>query len=225
MLLNSTLVSADGHQLGAHLAQPAAQPRGGLVVLQEIFGVNHHIRSVCDRFAEAGFAAIAPALFDRQERQFESGYTPDDVTRALGFVQTIDLDLLLADTKAAIDEVARFGPVGVVGFCLGGSLAYLSAARLDGVSAAVGYYGGLIAQHADETPRVPTMLHFGELDKSVPPSHEATVRQKQPQVETHLYAGAAHGFNCDERAAYHPEAARLAWERTLGFLNKHLTGK
>ncbi|HVV93491.1 MAG TPA: dienelactone hydrolase family protein [Hyphomicrobiales bacterium] len=211
---NVTLTAADGHTLGAYRADPAGPPKGAVVVVQEIFGVNSHIRSVCDRFAADGYVAIAPALFDRQERGFESGYTPEDVQKARRFTAKIDMDAYLRDVAAARDAVKAAGPVAVVGFCLGGSVAFAAATRLDGIAAAVGYYGGRIAAIADETPKVPTLLHFGDQDQSIPLADVETVRAKRPDVEIHVYH-AGHGFNCDARASYEPESARIAWGRTM----------
>lgn len=219
---NITLTAADGHTLGAYRADPGGTPKGGIVVVQEIFGVNAHIREVCDRFAEAGYAAIAPALFDRQEPGFESGYSPEEVQKAKRFVENPDMDAYLRDTAAARDVLAATGPVAVVGFCLGGSIAFLSATRLDGITAAVGYYGGRIAAVADEKPNCPVMLHFGEQDQSIPMSDVETIRDKRPDVETYTYP-AGHGFNCDHRSAYAPESAKLSWQRTMEFLDSLMT--
>lgn len=217
-----TLTAQDGHRLGAYRADPKGAAKGGLVVLQEIFGVNHHIRSVCDRLAAEGYLAIAPALFDRTQRDFQSGYSPEEVAVARGFIASPDMDAMLRDTKAAIDTAAEAGPVGIVGFCLGGSLAFLAATRLDGIKAAVGYYGGRIAKAADEVPRVPVQLHFGEKDSGIPLSDVAIVQDKRKDCETFIYEGAQHGFNCDERASFDAASAKLAWTRTLGFFASHL---
>lgn len=151
-----TLTAADGFELGAYRADPQGTPRGGLVVVQEIFGVNTHIRSMCDRYAALGYAAVAPAVFDRQVRDFECGYSAEDVAEARKFLADIDIDAMLADTGAAVGALAGTGKIGVVGYCLGGSISFLAATRLDGIAAAVGYYGGLITKHADETPKVDT---------------------------------------------------------------------
>ena len=163
-----TLTSKDGFQLGAYKAEPEGKPRGAIVVIQEIFGVNHHIRSVTDRYAQLGYVAIAPALFDRGEKNFQSGYDGAAMDKARGLVGKISLDDRLADTQAAIDAVKSAGKVAVLGYCMGGSIAFLSATRLNGVSAGVGYYGGQIAQFASEKPKAPIMLHFGEKDQSIP---------------------------------------------------------
>jgi carboxymethylenebutenolidase len=219
-----TLTASDKFQLGAYRADPAETPKGGVVVIQEIFGVNSHIRSVCDRLAAAGYVAVAPALFDRQQPNFESGYTPDEVTNARKFIATPDFDAMLRDTQAAIDEMRSAGPVGIVGFCLGGSIAFLSATRLGGLKAAVGFYGGAIAKNADETPKCPVQLHFGEKDAGIPLSDVDIIKQKRPDVEVYVYPDAGHGFHCDERGAYHETSAKLAWQRALEFLGKHMKG-
>jgi carboxymethylenebutenolidase len=217
-----TLSAADKHQLGAYRADPQGKPKGAIVVIQEIFGVNTHIRSVCDRFADEGYAAIAPALFDRQQRDFQSGYSPDEVANARKFIASPDWAAMLADTQAAIGEVKSAGPVAVVGFCMGGTVAFLAATRLDGVKAAVCYYGGRIVAFADEKPRCPTQMHFGEKDQGIPMSDVEIIRQKRPDCEIHTYPEAGHGFHCDERASYHAPSAAQAWERTTAFLGKHL---
>ena len=217
------LTASDGFQLGGYRADPATAPKAALVVIQEIFGVNHHIRNVCDRFANAGYVAVAPAIFDRIERDFQSGYSPDEVAVARKFVANPDWTAMLRDVQAAIDSVKSVGPVGIVGFCLGGSVAYAAATKLTGLSAAVGYYGGAIVRFADDNPGVPMMLHFGEKDAGIPVSDVETIRAKQPDLEVHVYPGAQHGFSCDERASYDKASADIAWQRTLAFFAKHLT--
>jgi carboxymethylenebutenolidase len=217
-----TLTSADKFQLGAYRADPQGRAKGAIVVVQEIFGVNTHIRSVCDRFAAEGYAAIAPALFDRQQRDFQSGYTPDEVAHARTFIANPDWALMAKDTQAAIDAVKAVGPVGVVGFCMGGSIAFLAATRLDGVKAAVCYYGGKIVAFADEKPHCPTQMHFGALDQGIPLTDVEVIKQKRPDCEVFIYPDAGHGFHCDERASYHAPSAAEAWGRTIAFLGKHL---
>jgi carboxymethylenebutenolidase len=216
------LKASDGFQLGGYRAEPAGAPKGGVVVIQEIFGVNHHIRSICDRLASAGYVAVAPSIFDRIEPNFQSGYTPDEVAVARKFVANPDYPAMLLDTQAAIDAVKDAGPVGIVGFCLGGSVAYAAATKLSGLSAAIGYYGGAIARIADDKPKVPTQLHFGEKDSGIPLSDVDTIKAKRPDVEVHVYPGAQHGFNCDERASYDKASADIAWPRSLDFFAKHL---
>ena len=217
-----SLTAADKHQLGAYRADPKGAPKGAVVVVQEIFGVNSHIRSVCDRFAGEGYVAVAPALFDRQERNFESGYSPDEIANARKFVANPDWAAMLRDVQAATAEVKWAGPVAVVGFCMGGTVAFLAATRLDGLSAAVCYYGGRIAAFADEQPRCPVQMHFGDQDQSIPMSDVETIKQKRPDCEIHVYPGAGHGFHCDERGSFNEQSAKTAWQRTTAFLQKHM---
>ena len=216
------LTASDGFQLGAYRADPAGPAKAAVVVIQEIFGVNSHIRAVCDRFAAKGYVAIAPAIFDRIEPNFQSGYSPEEVAVARKFVTAPDFDAFLRDTQAAVDAAAPAGPVGVIGYCLGGSVAFLAATRLRGLKAAIGYYGGAIARFADEVPKVPVQLHFGEKDTGIPLDSVETVRGKRPEIEIHVYADAQHGFGCDERASYHKPSAELAATRSLAFFAEHL---
>jgi carboxymethylenebutenolidase len=216
------LTASDKFQLGAYRADPAGSPKGAIVVIQEIFGVNHHIRSVCDRLAAEGYVAVAPSIFDRLEPNFQSGYSPDEVANARKFVANPDFPAMLRDTEAAIDSVQSVGPVGIVGFCLGGSIAYAAATKLSGLKAAVGYYGGAIVRFADDKPKVPTELHFGEKDAGIPLSDVEAIKAKRPEVEIYIYPGAQHGFHCDERASYDKKSAEIAWPRTLEFFRKHL---
>ncbi len=220
-----SLTAADKHTLGAYRADPKAAPKGAIVVIQEIFGVNHHIRGVCDRFADEGYVAVAPALFDRSEPNFECGYSPDEIANARKFVANPDWNAMLRDTEAAINEVKAVGPVGIVGFCMGGTIAFVSATRLSGLSAAVAYYGGRIVAFADEKPRCPVQMHFGETDQSIPLSDVETIKQKRPDCEIYVYKTAGHGFHCDERASYDAGSAKIAWERTQAFLTKHMAKK
>jgi carboxymethylenebutenolidase len=216
------LKASDNFELGGYRAQPSGTPKGAVVVIQEIFGVNHHIRSVCDRLADEGYVAIAPAIFDRIEPDFTSGYSPDEIAVARKFVANPDWPAMLRDTQAAIDAVRSIGPVGIIGFCLGGSIAYAAATKLSGLSAAIGYYGGAIARFADDKPEVPTQLHFGEKDAGIPLSDVETIKAKRPEVEVFIYAGAQHGFHCDERASYDQTSADIAWPRSMAFLAAHL---
>ena len=217
-----TLTASDNFQLSGYRAEPTTAPRAAVVVIQEIFGVNHHIRAICDRLAGEGYVAIAPAIFDRVERNFQSGYSPDEVAVARKFVANPDWAAMLRDSQAAIDSVVNVGPVGIIGFCLGGSIAYAAATKLSGLSAAIGYYGGAIVRFADDKPKVPTELHFGEKDAGIPLSDIETIRAKRPDVEVFTYPGAQHGFHCDERPSYDKASADIAWPRSLGFLAKHL---
>jgi carboxymethylenebutenolidase len=217
-----TLTAADQHRLGAYRADPKGAAKGGIVVIQEIFGVNRHIRAVCDRLANEGYRAAAPALFDRSEPNFECGYTPDEIANARKFVTNPDFPAMLRDTQAAIDVLKKEGPVAILGFCMGGTVAFLAACEANGLSAAVCYYGGHIVKMADKRPKCPTQLHFGDKDASIPMSDVETIRSKRPECEVYIYPGAGHGFNCDERGSYNEAAAKLAWQRSLEFLGKHV---
>ncbi|MGJ4931094.1 dienelactone hydrolase family protein [Bradyrhizobium sp. HKCCYLS2038] len=216
------LTASDGFQLGAYRADPAGTAKGALVVIQEIFGVNHHIRNICDRLAAEGYVAIAPAIFDRVEPDFTSGYSPDEIAVARKFVANPDWPAMLRDTQAAIDAVKSVGPVGIIGFCLGGSIAYAAATKLTGLKAAIGYYGGAVVRFAEDKPTVPTQLHFGEKDAGIPLTDVETIKAKRPDVEVLVYPGAQHGFGCDERASYDKPSSDLAWTRSLAFFAQHL---
>ncbi len=217
-----TLTAEDSHTLAGYRADPAGKPRAGIVVIQEIFGVNQHIRKVTDGFAAEGYAALAPAIFDRVQRDFEIGYAPSDVETGRATRGKIQLDDMVADVRAAVKALQAEGlKVGVVGYCLGGTLAWLAATRIDGVAAAVCYYGGGIAASASERPRCPVLIHWGETDASIPPDHWETVKKAHPTVPAHVYP-AGHGFNCDERGSWHAESAALAKKRTLDFFREHL---
>jgi carboxymethylenebutenolidase len=210
------LTASDGHRLAAYESRPE-QATAAIVIAQEIFGLNPHIRSVVDRYAALGFHAIAPALFDRVERGIELGYTSDDVARGRDIRTAIEWDVTMLDIAAAVAHVASTGPVATIGYCWGGSLAWLSASKLP-VATAVGYYGGQITQFLDRAPRCPVQLHFGALDAAIPLDGVAKIAEQYPDVEIHVYDEADHGFNCDVRATYHPASAALALERTLAFL-------
>jgi len=217
-----TLTAEDGHKLAAYRVAPKGTPRGGLVVIQEIFGVNSHIKRVTDGFAADGYVALAPAIFDRVERDFAIGYKPEDIERGRGVRGKLPIEDAVKDVRAAVKALAAEQlKVGVVGYCFGGTLAWLAATRIDGVACAVGYYGGGIADTAAEKPRCPVLLHWGETDQSIPPEHHARVRTAHPDLPMHVYP-AGHGFNCDERASYHEPSAKLARQRTLEFFAKHL---
>ena len=217
-----SLTASDGFKLGACRADPPGSPKGGLVVIQEIFGVNHHIRNVCDRFAAEGYAAVAPAVFDRITPNFESGYTPEEVEHARTFVPKIDWAALLRDVAAAVDSVKDAGKVGIVGYCLGGSVAFAAACELDSLACAIGYYGGQIAKNVDLKPKVPTLLHFGDQDQSIPMSDVELIKQKRPDCEIYVYQGAGHGFACDERGSYNEAANKTAWDRTVAWSGKYV---
>jgi carboxymethylenebutenolidase len=215
------LTAADGHELPAYRTTAAGGARGQLVVLQEFFGLNDHIRSVANRFAALGYDAIAPGLSDRAERGAEFGYDPAGIAAGHALRARIPIEDSLRDVQAAIDFVKRSGKVGVVGYCWGGSLAFFAATRLRDLVCAVGYYGSQILAGAHEVPRVPTMLHFGDIDASIPLGDVEKIRQSRPDVAIHVYPG-RHGFNCDARANYEPASAQIALGRTLEFLWRHV---
>lgn len=215
------LKASDGFLLSGYRADPAGEAKGGLVVIQEIFGVNHHIRTVCDRFAAQGYAAVAPAMFDRAQADVELGYSKADMEQGVKLRAAIKLEDSLKDVQAAIDALQPAGKVGIVGYCWGGSLAFLAAARLSGLACAVGYYGGMIAAHKDERPRVPTILHFGEKDQGIPMTDVEKVKAARPEVKVYTWP-AGHGFSCDERGAFEPQSHEQALKVTLAFFRQNL---
>ena len=217
-----TLEAKDGHSLGAYLATPASDSKGGVVVLQEIFGVNAHIRDVCDRYAAQGFHALAPALYDRSSvRNAELDYTKEDVQRGRALREEFSWDDTMHDIQAAIDVLTRsVDKVATVGYCWGGTIAFLSATRLP-VAGAVVYYGGQIIPYVHEQAKAPLLMHFGAKDASIPPEMVQQIREAHPQADIHVYE-ADHGFNCDRRGSYDEKAATLAGERTLAFFEKVL---
>jgi carboxymethylenebutenolidase len=214
------LSASDGHDPGAYLARPQGSPRAGLVVCQEIFGVNAHIRQVTDGFAAEGYLAVAPALFDRIGRGVELAYDEAGVARGRELRTAIAWETVMRDVDAAAEAVRAGAGVAVVGYCWGGSLAWLAACRLD-VQAAAGYYGGQVHEHRGETPGCPVMLHFGDQDPIIPGGDVAEIGSLHPEVQIYTYP-AGHGFNCDARGNFDQAAAGLALERTLAFLAEHL---
>jgi Dienelactone hydrolase and related enzymes len=216
------LTAADGHVLTAWRADPAPPTKGSVVVIQEVFGVNAHIRDVCDRFAAAGYTAIAPALFDRLEHGVELGYDEAGITAGRGFVGRLGWETPVLDVDAAARSLRADGRVAVVGYCWGGTIAWLAACRLQ-LACAVPYYGRQIIDFAAEKPRCPVIMHFGGEDPLIPRETVAAVQAAHPEIPIYLYEGAGHGFNCDRRADYRPEAAALALERTMAFYATHLS--
>lgn len=212
----------DGFSLGAYQAQPQGAARGAVVVIQEIFGVNEHIREVVDGFAAEGYYTIAPQIFDRVEPGLELGYDEADLGRGVEVAfRKLDHDGALQDVQAAIDAASAHGKVGVVGYCFGGLLSWRAACRSDGLAAAVVYYGGGVAGEAQAQALCPVMMHFGEKDAHIPLSDVARIEAAQPEAQVFVYP-ADHGFNCDHRASYDAEAAALAKQRTLKFFAGHL---
>lgn len=220
----TTLMARDGHEYNAWLAAPDGAARGAVVICQEIFGVNRHIRSVADGYAAAGYVTIAPCLFDRIRRGIELGYSEQEVREGRGYRLQIPDDKALLDIAASINVIKHAGRVAVIGYCWGGTLAYLAACELP-ISCAVSYYGGQIAkQHLGKSPRRPVLYHFGEQDPHIPASDIAKIRAADPTGIIHVYP-ADHAFNCDERGTYDPASAQLARERTLAFLVAQLEKK
>ena len=215
------LTANDGHRLAAYEAMPQGSARGALVVVQEIFGVNAHIRGVADGYAADGYHVIAPALFDRVRPGIELGYTDADIAEGRKIRGDVSFDQALADVDAAKLALGGSGKVGIVGYCWGGTVTWLAASRLDGFSAAASYYGGGIGQFASEHPRCPTLCHFGEKDHAIPLQEVEAVRRENPDVQVFMYP-AGHGFNCEARGSFDANAAALARRRTLEFFGKHL---
>jgi carboxymethylenebutenolidase len=221
-----TLTAADGFAFPAYVAEPAGKPKGAIVLLQEIFGVNSHIRSVADGYAADGYRVVAPATFHRVKPGVELGYSEADMGEGFGLktaVEALPAPGVMQDIQAAIVEASRAGKVAIVGYCWGGLLTWRSACTLEGLSAAVPYYGGGMTAGDDATrlPRVPVLAHFGDQDHWIPLDSVEAFRKAQPQVEVHVYA-ANHGFNCDQRGSYNEAAATLARQRTLAFFAQHL---
>jgi carboxymethylenebutenolidase len=222
------LTSSDGFTFPAYVAMPAGRPRGAVVVLQEIFGVNAHIRAVADGYAAAGYVAVAPATFHRVQAGVELGYAEADMQTGFALktaVEALPAPGVMADIQAAIDHAAQVGggKVAVLGYCWGGLLSWRSACTLTGLAAAVPYYGGGVTTETEaaRTPRCPVMAHFGDQDHWIPLDTVEAFRARQPGVQVHVYA-ANHGFNCDQRGAFDAAAAQLARERTLAFLAQHV---
>ena len=215
------LTAGDGFKLAAYRADPEGKPRGGLVVAQEIFGINSHIRSLCDGFAADGYFAIAPALFDRYDRGFEVGYKPDDIAKGRELKAKAHIDAALKDVSAARDLAAAAGKVGIVGYCWGGYVAWMAASRLDRFACAIPYYGGGMLEATVERPRCPVIAHFGERDTGIPIDGVRKFAAAHPEIQVYTYA-ADHGFNCDQRGSYDAASAKLARSRTLAFLQQHV---
>ncbi len=214
------LTAADGHTLSAYVAGPANATRG-IVVIQEIFGVNHHMRDMADRFAALGYAVVTPALFDRAERGVELGYTPDDIAKGRDYRMKLTDAQVMADVEAAAKHLAG-KKLGIVGYCFGGTVAWWGSTRGKSFAAASCWYGGGIAGTKDESMSCPVQMHFGEKDGSIPMTDVDAIRAAQPKAESHVYMGAQHGFGCDERGSYSKPDYDLAQQRTVEFFAKHL---
>ncbi|QAU22948.1 dienelactone hydrolase family protein [Dyella sp. M7H15-1] len=215
-------IPTDGIQcIGAYVAEPSDKPKGGIVVIQEIFGVNAHVRSVADRFAAAGYTAIAPAFFDHLETGLELDYTDEGMRQGRQWVTELGLDRAVKDVAGAAEAIASAGKIGTVGYCWGGTVALLCAIRLSLPS--VSYYGARNVPFLDEKAKAPVMFHFGEEDSSIPPQMVAKHREMLPQMDVHTYASAGHAFNRDiDPNHYHEASAKLAWQRTLAFFDTYL---
>ena len=216
------LKAADGHKLAAYRADPQGKPRGAVVVIQEIFGVNSHIKAVADGYAKDGWLAIAPAMFDRVQRGYDTGYSQPEIQAGVVVMQKLDWKQAMLDVEAAVAEAKKAGKVGIVGYCWGGTVCWVAAARSAGLACSAPYYGGGMPGFIGEKPRIPTLCHFGELDQSPTLEQSKAIAKAHPEITAHFYPGAGHGFNCDQRGSYHAESAKLARQRTVEFFRKHL---
>lgn len=214
------LTASDGHRLKAWRCEPQGKARGAMIVIQEIFGVNSHIRDMTERFAAQGYLSIAPALFDRIERDYETGYSPDERQRGHGVAKQVDDNKAVLDMDAARLNVQSAGATGIVGYCMGGLMSYLAACRLNGLDAAVSYYGH-IEKYKNEKPKCPVIAHIGLKDHSILAEHVAEFREARPEVPVFMY-DAGHGFACDQRDAFHKPSTDEAWVRTLDFFAKQM---
>lgn len=219
------LSAEDGHKFSAyHSKSSGTRCKGRVVVIQEVFGVNRHIRDVCDRLSQSGFDALAPSLFDRLEPDVQLGYSTEDVDKGRNLRSRLDWDDGIKDTMACVDYLVQSGPVAVVGFCYGGAIAWL-AANKSRVNAAVCYYGSYIHEFKDQRPQCPVLLHFGGLDHMIPPEDIDDIQAANTEVDLDIcvYPNAGHGFNCNLRDSFHGPSAELAWQRTLDFLSRSFT--
>ena len=218
---NIELKAADGHQFSAYVAEPSGAPRGALVVVMEIFGVNSHIRKVADEYAAEGYLAIAPAFFDRVQRGLDVGYTQEDIETARGLMQKMKFDDAIKDAEAARKHVEGAGKVGIMGFCWGGALSFKAACNVNGLACAVAYYGGAIPSMIAEKPKCPVMFHWGETDHSIPLDKAKEVAEAHKD-QIHYFYPAGHGFNCDQRGSFDAESSKTARGRTIEFLHQHI---
>ncbi|HVQ72664.1 MAG TPA: dienelactone hydrolase family protein [Bradyrhizobium sp.] len=219
------LTAADGHMFSAYRADPPDAPKGAVVVIQEVFGVNSHIRQIADAFAATGYIAIAPSLFDSLKTGVELGYDDAGVAEGIALVHQVDKQRALAEIQAAVDSVRSVGKVAVVGYSWGGYLAYAAGNLVTGLACAVGYYGGGIVDDYGAKRKVPTLLHFGENDPLIPLEAMSQFRAFRPDVSVFSYPGASHGFNCDQRDSYQEEAAQTALKRTLFWISQYVQGQ
>ncbi len=212
---------SDGAEIGVYHVEPQGERRGGLVLIQEIFGVTEHIREQCDLFADLGYEVLSPALYDREVPGFEASYSETDVQRAIQVARQLhDFEVSLRDAQTCIDALKAKGPVFMTGYCYGGSVTWAMACRSRGLAAASGYYGSMIPAMADRKPNCPTILHFGEHDHGIPMEGVRKVAELHPEVAVHVY-DAGHGFQSDRRSDYHEPSATLARQRTLDLFRAH----
>jgi len=219
------LTGGDGHSFSAYRADPSDAPKGAVVVLQEVFGVNPHIKAITDAFAAKGYVAIAPSLFDSVKSGVELGYDEASVAEGIGLMEQVGKERALAEIQATVDAVKGVGKVAIVGYCWGGYLAYAAANQVKGLACAVGYYGSGIVDDYGEKRKVPTLLHFGENDALIPLEAMSQFRAYRPDVSVFSYPDASHGFNCDQRDSYQAEAAQAALERTLHWVSQYVEGQ
>lgn len=217
-----TLTGADGNTFSAYKAEPEGTPKGGVVIMQEIFGINSHIRSVVDRMAGEGYTAIAPAIFDRIEKGVELGYNEDTMKQGMGYRGQLSWDDVINDVNASVAEIADAGKTGILGFCFGGSIAWVAADQSP-IKAAASWYGGQIHQEIARQPKCPVQLHFGTEDFSIPNEAIEDIKTAHPDTPVYVYDGAGHGFNCNDRGSFHEGSAQLAWDRTIEFFGEHLS--
>jgi len=216
------LSASDGHKFSAYLAEPSGKARGGVVVIPEIFGVNSHIQQVTDGFAADGYRAVAPAMFDRVQRKYDTGYSQPEIQAGVAIMQKLDWKQSMLDVQAAIGEAAKAGKVGIVGYCYGGTVSWMAAARSSGLACSVPYYGGGMHGLIKEQPKVPVMANFGETDHSPTLAQAKEIVAAHPEITAHFYPNAGHGFNCDQRGSWNADAAKLARGRTIEFFRKHV---
>ena len=216
------LQAGDGHTFAAYRADPSGKARGAVVVIQEVFGVNSHIKAVADGYAKDGYLAIAPAMFDRVQRGYDTGYSQPEIQAGIAAMQKLDWKQTLLDVDAAIAQAKKAGKVGIVGYCWGGTVSWVAAARTSGLACSAPYYGGGMPGFIGDKPKIPTLCHFGELDQSPTLEQSKAIAKAHPGITAHFYPGAGHGFNCDQRGSYHAESAKLARQRTVEFFRKHL---
>ncbi len=216
------LSASDGHSLGAYKAEPSGAPKGGVVVIQEIFGVNAHIKDLCEQYAKNGYVAIAPALFDRVEKNLELGYGQEDFGKGRDTRGSLENAGILVDTQAAIDEASKSGKVGIVGYCFGGAVSWMGATQCSGLAAASTFYGGGIHASRTATPKCPVIFNFGDKDGGISLNQVAEIKEAHPDIPCYVYDDAGHGFCCDERESYNKGACERAHARTLALFGEHV---